>query len=738
MRQDICKLTEQALALVKSGDLPAAMGICEQICLMDKDNADAWMMLGGIHMQSGGLAKAEACYRRTVVLQPGFAEAYFELGEALQAQNKTEEAIAAYRETLRCKPDFMEGHNRLGMLLHSLKRLDEAQESYQLALRLFPDQAATHYNLGVVLQEKQSYEEAERSYRQAVRIRPKYAKAHANLGYVLRLQHKLDEAVACYQQALRVVPASAVVHYNLGLVLEESGRPDEALQCYKNAIKIKPDYTEAYIRLAVMHQHRGNYDDAVAYFQQALRIQPDNAESHYGQATTLVLQGKQDQAVACYQQALRINPDHVDAHVGLGAALMPLGMPNEAMACCEQAMRIQPGHINATTLAANIAIQLGNRNKAYDLLSPLLDAGIEHANVALAFGEICGSVGREREAIVMLKKLLTERPMLTASAKCNLHFSLGKLYDATGNYDQAFDQYRQGNETKCLSFDAVRHTREVDSIVALHTADFMARMPRSSIRSDRPVFIVGMVRSGTSLVEQILASHPSVHGAGELPDITQTALLLHSMFGTDLHYPRCMPLLTRDKLDMIARQYLGHLAELAPDDAVRVIDKMPGNFMYLGLIELLFPGARVIHCGRDPMDTCLSTYFQDFSRSHPYSYDLYNLGAYYKEYRNVMRHWKNVLRIPILDVQYEDLIDNQELMSRKLLEFCGLEWDDRCLQFHETKRFIGTASHDQVRRPLYKKSVARWKNYEEYLGPLKEALGSLALTHNPKSTRGGS
>ena len=572
-----------------------------------------------------------------------------------------------------------------------------------------------------MLQEQQKYEEAEASYRDAIRIKPDYAKAYANLGYVLRLQKKFDEAVTNYRLALRIDPDVAMVHYNLGLVQEELGSFGEAMESYRNTARLKPDYAEPYIRLAVISQSQGNYPESVANYRSALRIQPDNAEIYNGLATALALQGKQDQAAPCYQQALRINPDYAEAYVGLGAALMPLGKPHEAMACCEKALEIEPGHVNATALAANIAIHLGDKQKAYEVLRPLLDAGIEHANVALAFGEISKDLGREKEAIAMIEKLLNGRHMLTAPTKLNMHFSLGKLHDATGDYDKAFAHYRTGNELKPLTFDPQRHAIETDSIMALHNADFMARMPRASVQSDRPVFIVGMVRSGTSLVEQILASHPSVHGAGELPDIIQTVLSLHSTLGTDLPYPRCMSFLTQDRLDMIAQRYLDHLTELSPS-AVRIIDKMPGNFMYLGLIELLFPGARVIHCMRDPMDSCLSAYFQDFSRSHPYSYDLPNLGAFYKDYYRLMQHWKSVLRIPLLEVQYEDLVANQEQVSRKLVEFCGLEWDDRCLQFHETQRFVGTASYDQVRRPLYKKSVARWKNYEEYLNLLKKAL----------------
>jgi len=248
----------------------------------------------------------------------------------------------------------------------------------------------------------------------------------------------------------------------------------------------------------------------------------------------------------------------------------------------------------------------------------------------------------------------------------------------------------------------------------------MASLPRASIRSERPLFITGMPRSGTTLVEQILSSHPDVHGAGELADIGEMAESLPARLGTQLQFPQCLSHVTTAHLDQLATGYLDTLERLSPD-ARRVTDKMLG-FIYLGLIELVLPGARIIHCVRDPMDTCLSGYFQDFSRSHPYSYDLHNLGVYYRSYQKIMHNWKNVLSLPIMEVQYEDMVTNQEVTSRKVIDFCGLEWDERCLDFHKNERFVGTASYNQVRRPMYKTSLGRWKKYEQFLEPLKKAL----------------
>jgi hypothetical protein len=237
------------------------------------------------------------------------------------------------------------------------------------------------------------------------------------------------------------------------------------------------------------------------------------------------------------------------------------------------------------------------------------------------------------------------------------------------------------------------------------------------------VFIVGMPRSGTTLVEQILASHPAVFGAGELDDIRQISAALPSLLGSANPYPECLAQAGQSSLTKIADRYLVHLRGLS-SDARRITDKMPTNFLHLGLIELLFPQARVIHVIRHPLDTCVSCYFEEFTTTNSYAYDLEQMGIYYKQYERIMRHWKDVLKIRMLDVRYEELVDNQENICRQMIEFCDLEWDDRVLRFYETKRDVATPSFDQVRQPLYRKSIGRWKNYERHLGPLMRVLGT--------------
>jgi len=685
-----------------------------------------WFMLGRTRFQAGNITAAESACRRALTLQPNMIEAHLLLGTLLESGNNTNEAEACYRTVLELAPGNFDGHARLGMLMQNQGILDDAREYYQQALALNPNLPLVHFNLGTVLQELNELSEAEASYRSAIQFKPDYGKAYANLGYVLRIQGKREEAVAAYQQALRCEPDTAKIHYNLGLLLQELERADEAEQCQQTAIRLKPDYAEAHGSLGQLFQIKGDYTKAEASYKQAIKIKPDYAAAYHGLAVALNAMGRQAEAPAFCKEALRIRPDYVDAHIALAAALMALQQPDKALEHCNRALELEPDNINAIALNANIAIHTGDKDQAFDKLRPVLekgldDAGSDHLNAILAFSLVSKDLGRMDEAIQLMEQMLKQ--VHGASSRRSLHFNLGKLYDATGEYDKAFTHYQQGNESKPLTFDPNRHAAEVETIINTYTPDFMMRMPRATVRSNRPVFVVGMPRSGTSLVEQILASHPDVFGAGELPDIVLLPMSMHIALGTDRHYPQCLPLLTREKLDKFAQNYLDHLQELSAD-STRVIDKMPGNFMHLGLIELMFPDARVIHCMRNPLDTCLSCYFQDFSRSHPYSYDFSNLAAFYKGYLKIMQHWRSLLSIPMIEVQYEETVANQEAVSRSMVEFCGLEWDDRCLQFHKTRRYVGTASYEQVRQPIYKNSAGRWKNYEPYIDTLRKELES--------------
>jgi len=320
---------------------------------------------------------------------------------------------------------------------------------------------------------------------------------------------------------------------------------------------------------------------------------------------------------------------------------------------------------------------------------------------------------------------LTRDPRLQGEAACLIHFGLGKLYDDLGDFDRAFQRFKAGNAAKPVRFDREAAELLLQDTKELFSRDFFEARRGLGSASGRPVFVVGMPRSGTTLAERVLASHPMIYGAGERPDIAAIKNSLAKQIPDGTRYPCFLPHLAKDTFHKFADAYLAQVAAPAPE-AERVVDKEPLNFRHLGLIALMFPGARIVHCQRSPLDTCLSCYFQNFLSGQEFSFDLTNLGVFYRNYREMMTHWKAVLSVEILEVRYEDLVADQTAVGREMIAFCGLEWDDACARPHENERAVRTASLWQARQPVYRTSVARWRNYRAHLGPLIEALGPLA------------
>ena len=305
-----------------------------------------------------------------------------------------------------------------------------------------------------------------------------------------------------------------------------------------------------------------------------------------------------------------------------------------------------------------------------------------------------------------------------------MHFTLGNLLDAAGDYDRAFHHFREGNNLCGHHFDPTSYTAAVNAIISTFSPDFVRQAPSAAVSAENLIFIIGMPRSGTTLVEQILASHSQVYGCGELPDIGMIGNSFPELLGIQQNYPQGVVSLTTESCTKLANHYLNRVIETS-GNADFITDKMPQNFAFLGMIAMLFPGAKVIHCVRDPLDTSLSCYFQYFRYSRTsvaFTTDLTSLGTYYRQYQRLMQHWKSTLDIEMMDVSYERLVGNQEDVTRQMLAFCGLPWDESCLEFYKSSRGITTASSNQVREPVYRRSLQRWKHYEQYLESLKKSL----------------
>lgn len=574
--------------------------------------------------------------------------------------------------------------------------------------------------LGVVSGKLKHFVEAADCFRQVIALQPQMVMAHCGLGAALKAQGKFSEAAESFRQAVRIKPDFAAAYFDLGNVLHSLGQHDEAKENFQQALHLKPT-AEAYFSLGNVQFTQGLMMEAIASFQKALKLNPARADIHNALGFTYHSIGSLNEALVSYQQALKLSPELSYVHNNLGKALIMHGRIDEAISCFQEALRLNPGFIDAAAGIVTAYERTGDYQKAGELLTPLVERHSDHVGVVMALARLCKPLGRCREAIDLLQKTL-QRNNLPPLDKRQLHFSLGKLYDSMNAYEEAFAQYRSANSIQAPLYDPAKHAREIGVVISTFSADLLRRLPRASHVSERPIFIVGMPRSGTSLVEQILSSHPEVFGAGELNEISGIVAKMVNRLDAKMGFPRCIHKLTEETANMLAQDYLGCL-DARSHDAVRITDKMPHNFLYLGIIALLFPGARVIHCMRDPLDTCLSIYFQFFSAGHSYSYDLTHIGTHYREYERLMAHWRQVIDIPMLEVRYEDIVANPDEMIRKLTEFCGLEWDPVCLRFYESGRIVTTASYDQVRQPLHPKSIGRWKHYAKHLEPLKSALG---------------
>jgi tetratricopeptide (TPR) repeat protein len=609
-------------------------------------------------------------------------------GTALQAAGNLEGAAAEYEGAVAAAPNHVQGLGLLGTVRMALGRPDLAAETFARLAEAAPGLAEGHHFLGLAL----------------------------------RTQGRLAEAEAAFRKALACQADHVGAINQLGALLLERGDPEGAASYLERAIALAPRAAEPRFWMALACEARGRSDEALNRLLAVTRQTPDFIPAHIHAARLLGAQGALADAVRHYRRWTELAPESAIAHTELGLALTRLGELEEARGVLTRALALDPDDERAVACMASLMEHRGEVEPAWALLGPRVEAGTAGPDAVAVFAAVAPRLDRTAQALDLIERALAD-DALDPPRREALHFAAGNLCDRSKDYDRAFAHYEKANALRRTPFDRAAHAAHVDALMEAFSADALARLPRASNRYRLPLFIVGMPRSGTTLVEQILASHPQVFGAGERPEITWYTQRLAAMLGTQVPYPQCVAELDRATLDTLAERYHGALRRLDPV-ATRVTDKMPNNFLHLGLIGLLLPGARVIHLIRDPRDNCLSCYFQAFTGAHPYAQDLGDLGSYYRQYERLMAHWRAVRPLPMLEVRYEELVADQEGQSRRIVAFAGLEWDERCLRFHESDRPVATASHDQVRRPMYKGAMERWRRYEAHLGPLLEALGA--------------
>jgi tetratricopeptide (TPR) repeat protein len=472
----------------------------------------------------------------------------------------------------------------------------------------------------------------------------------------------------------------------------------------------------------VLYSNR-HFIEARELYAHALRLQPGNARLLWLMGMCNWQLGEMDLAGNYLQASVRVDPQFSTAHAILGRWYLLHGKMDAAMDSTAKAMALTPQDDACIAARAWVLESAGDLDGAWVLIKQLVAKGYDPTIIAPLYARMAQSRGEAQDAFTFVNAILSKGG-LSRNTNSELYLAAAGLLDSMGQYDQAFLHATLGNTLKRPAYDPKATSDAFDRITRYFTRARISTFPRSSLKNEKPVFIVGMPRSGTSLVEQILASHPQVHGAGEV-NFMQNAFLatLGTTSATENDFPQCLDRLPADDLDRLAEVYLKPLTALNPS-AARITDKMPLNFMHLGLISILLPHARIIHCRRDPLDTCLSCYMTPFNFGNDFKYDLTHLGLFYRDYHRLMSHWKSVLPTRILDVDYEQLVADPRGQTQAMLEFINLSWDEKCVRFHENKRPVATSSVEQVRKPIYKSSLNRWRRYENHLGPLKAAVGS--------------
>lgn len=468
----------------------------------------------------------------------------------------------------------------------------------------------------------------------------------------------------------------------------------------------------------------GNHAAGIKIYRELIRQEPTDASLHYLLAVAHLAIVELPECLRSIRQAIRYKPTQPEFYAVQAIALRASHRLDEALESARRGLELDPKNIVVLETLGDLLYVRGELEAGIDLMMPAYEAGCDNPQFLASLARLLLSAKRKDEA-----KTVLERAIRNTRVKGQLvawpHMQLGQMLEKEGDHERAWKHYEIANRNRGVMFNPELHESSVRAIIAGWSAERMARLPRARNRkSSQLVFILGMPRSGTSLVEQIIASHPDAYGGGELNFVAMAAreLLLPT-----LEQPSLVERLENLRQSVIDRESQKVQKQMtAPASrAKRFTDKLPQNFMHIGMIELLFPEATIIHTKRDPRDICISCHTRLFGggANQPYAADLDHLGRYYNAYERIMEHWKEVSSLPILEVQYEELVADLEGHARKLIDHIGLPWDDACLRFHETKRDVVTESTDQVRQPIYTSSIGRWKRFERQLAPLSEALG---------------
>lgn len=719
------KRLKEAMALHRAGRLDEAASLYHEVVASEPENAEALHWLGMLRHETGQHVLAAELIGQAVALRPGATHFRANLAEAFRASGDHERAAESARAALALWPDYPEALCVLGTALSTLGRHAEAVEPLRRAVELRPGFVVAHNNLGLALRELGRLDSALEHVRRAVELEPAYAPARTNLGQLLLARGRHDEALEHSREAVRLEPNSAELLDNLGNVLRAMDRLDDAWAACVLAVQLDPNLATANAHVGLILQKRGHLAVAVRWLNRAIELDPNRVEFWEWLAELHDERDESAASIPCWERVLELDPDRAGADLALGRALQVEGQLQEARERYLAAGERQP-HSGAPLLNLGwLAELLGEMDQAEDLFRAALERQpgfpAPHARLATLLR------GKLPDAdLAALEARLADED-LAPVPRARLLFGLAHVLDGRGDFVRAADCLARANaltlehERGRRDYSPVEHEHHVNDLIRAFDRGFFARLGTVGLETRQPVFVFGLPRSGTTLIEQVLASHSRIHGAGELRLARRSFEEIPAVMGQVVTPPHCVPMMSPDSVRRLAEQHLDRLVALTPQGSPRTVDKMPENYLYLGLLAVMFPHATFIHCRRDLRDVAVSCWMTDFS-SIRWANDPRHIAGRFQQYSRMMDHWRAMLTIPVIEVNYEETVDDLERVARKLLNACGLEWEPACLEFHRTARPVRTASVTQVRQPVYRRSVARWRNYEQALGELFAAL----------------
>ena len=606
-------------------------------------------------------------------------------------QNKPEVALIPLQKAVKVAPEFRQAHENLALVWTKLGDLNKAEISLKKSLEIDPSNFTNWKSLGDVLSDQGKEKEADKAYKNAISTDKKYLDLQKAMSQVQK--GNLGEAEKIYRSILSDDPNNVDALRLLALLASRTGAIDQAINMLENCIKIAPDYALAWENLAKLYRQKDDPDSlqkAANCFGKATELRPDWAEGWAGLGTMQTRSSQHEEGIISYKKSIELKTNQPRVHLSLGHVYKTTGNQEECINSYKDAIKYDENFGEAYWSLANL--------KTYKF--------------------------NTREIDQMEKRV--DLPEVPEREKVHFLFSLGKAFEDAGNYDKSFNFYKKGNDLNRgrTTYDPKAIEALSDRLKLFFTKDKFEEYKSSGCNSGAPIFIVGLPRSGSTLVEQILASHSKVEGTMELPNIMNIARKLGNSSKDRTAYPEIIETLQDSDLTLLGQAFVNE-TEFLRTGKPHFIDKMPNNFSHIGLLKLILPNAKVIDARRNPMDTCFSCYKQLFARGQAFTYDLSEIARYYVNYVNLMDHWNKVLPGYVFKIQHEALLQDQEGITRDLLEFCELDFESSTLEFYKTERAVKTASSEQVRQPINTKGLNQWKNFESHLNDLKHYLAPI-------------